>query len=368
MSNQYIFLAIPVIFVFVGCGLIWFGLRSRKMARASRNWPAAPGQIISSHVGSYRSRDSKGFTKTTYQAEVEYEYSVDGQILHGNRVQFGLAGGSNGAALQAIVNRYPAGASVSVFYNPDKPAHCTLEQTAAGSVVVLFIIGAAFLTIAPCVGSCVLFGTLSPGIDPAFLESLEQNASTVRYVNDATKLSPSHQAHYVDFSFRYPKSWKLDPAAGQEGDSNFIKVQRAVDAADGPHTQENIAFGSFWFEDDQSSEQVAAAEMISQLEPQFEQGFPNFHKESEGTMKFGFYDGYGMNFTASIPVPGSTTAVAVWGRVIVLPPSVTGQINGVSIVMLATSEAPEVHGLEDLGVKGELPTIIESFELGKQKL
>jgi len=35
--------------------------------------------------------------------------------------------------------------------------------------------------------------------------------------------------------------------------------------------------------------------------------------------------------------------------------------------MLSTSLAPELSGVEDLGEKGEMPVILESFRFGRKK-
>ena len=43
-------------------------------------------------------------------------------------------------------------------------------------------------------------------------------------------------------------------------------------------------------------------------------------------------------------------------------------MTGATLIMLATSLAPEVSGVEDVGEKGEMPVILESFRFGKDKL
>ena len=55
----------------------------------------------------------------------------------------------------------------------------------------------------------------------------------------------------------------------------------------------------------------------------------------------------------------------IWGRAIFLPPP-AGQTDGVTLLMLATSLAPELKSVDDVGVKGELPMILESFRFGKK--
>jgi len=55
----------------------------------------------------------------------------------------------------------------------------------------------------------------------------------------------------------------------------------------------------------------------------------------------------------------------LWGRLIFLPP-VNGGKNGITLLMLATSLAPELKSVDDVGVKGELPMMLASFRFGKK--
>ncbi|MDQ2975226.1 MAG: hypothetical protein M3R69_07425, partial [Acidobacteriota bacterium] len=55
----------------------------------------------------------------------------------------------------------------------------------------------------------------------------------------------------------------------------------------------------------------------------------------------------------------------LWGRVIFLPTGVSGDQTGATVILLATSLAPELSGVEDVGEKGELPVILQSFRFGK---
>ena len=52
----------------------------------------------------------------------------------------------------------------------------------------------------------------------------------------------------------------------------------------------------------------------------------------------------------------------IWGRIVLLPG--TGARKGATLLMLASSASSDVHGVEDLGEKGELPIILNSFRLG----
>jgi hypothetical protein len=134
---------IPAVLVLVGVGLIYFGWRNKRLAAASKTWPSVAGKIVSSCVTEHESGDA-GNSRTTYKAEVEYDFAVEGKPQRGKRVRFGgRIGGSQNQALE-IVRRYPVGTAVSVFYDPAKPSQCTLEQSASGSNLLIFL-GVFFL-------------------------------------------------------------------------------------------------------------------------------------------------------------------------------------------------------------------------------
>ena len=84
---------------------------------------------------------------------------------------------------------------------------------------------------------------------------------------------------------------------------------------------------------------------------------------SEGPVNVGVYDGYQFRFE-SFSRNTEKGDIRIWGRVIFLPP-VNGGKNGVTLLMLATSLATELNGVNDVGVKGQLPMMLESFRFGK---
>ena len=57
--------------------------------------------------------------------------------------------------------------------------------------------------------------------------------------------------------------------------------------------------------------------------------------------------------------------IRIWGRVIFVSPPNGGQ-NGATILLLATSLASELNSVDDIGEKGELPMLLQSFRFGKQ--
>jgi hypothetical protein len=185
-------------------------------------------------------------------------------------------------------------------------------------------------------------------------------ADAVQFVNSVDNLDGKLKEHYVDFSFYYPNSWQKDPKAGVPGASNFAKVERSLppDA-----TQENFAVGWYSSAGSEEGDRAVFHTLAENLSAQYQKNFPEYRKVSEGPTRVGVYDGYQFRFE-SVSRSTDKGDIKIWGRVIFLPP-VDGGKNGVTLLMLATSLAPELKSVNDVGVKGELPMMLASFRFGK---
>jgi hypothetical protein len=173
--------------------------------------------------------------------------------------------------------------------------------------------------------------------------SNSSSANTSKYVNSRSGLTGKLADNYVDFSFEYPTSWKRITSS-----SNFVKVENQTSGGD---TIENFAVG--WV----SSPREVLPELASQLSDQSSKNFPGYEKVSEGETTIGSFRGYEFRFKSH------DTGGDIWGRIVLLPNE--GNRKGVALVMLATSQSPNVHGPEDVGEKGELPAILSSFRFGE---
>ena len=186
-------------------------------------------------------------------------------------------------------------------------------------------------------------------------------ADAVEFVNSKEHLEGQLAEHYVDFSFYYPERWQKDPTAGVAGARNFAQVERRLPP---DFTQENFAVA--W-----NSSAAPVAEnralfhsLAENLGAQFAKKFPGYHKVSEGETKAGVYDGYEFRFEG-VSKDTAKGDLKLWGRVVFLPPQDGGK-DGVTLLMLATSLAPELKSVNDVGAKGELPMMLESFRFGKK--
>ena len=186
--------------------------------------------------------------------------------------------------------------------------------------------------------------------------------NTTLFANSSSNLEGKLAEHYVDFSFYYPDNWQTDPKAGVPGASNFVKVERRLPP---DFTQENFAVGWYTSTGTFEGDEATFPQLVEILGANLAKGFPEYRKVSEGPTKINSLDAYEFRFV-SVSKGTEKGDLDLWGRVIFLPSGVSGEQTGATLILLATSLAPELSGVGDVGEKGEMPVILESFRFGKR--
>jgi hypothetical protein len=184
-------------------------------------------------------------------------------------------------------------------------------------------------------------------------------APSKHYVNSQDNAkSPDLSQHYVGFSFDYPGDWTPDPETGTATAANFVKFSRNTPLN---VTIENFSVGTFTGTGDPATDAPLLPQIFGQLQQQFA-SLPGFKvvTSNEATTVNGMA-GYQMTFSATPQANGQT--INLFGR-IVLVPGPAGQQNGVLLAMLGSDIDGELHSPADLGVKGQLPVILNSFRFG----
>jgi hypothetical protein len=187
--------------------------------------------------------------------------------------------------------------------------------------------------------------------------------NSTEFVNSSASLDGKLAENYSDFSFYYPNTWEKDPKMGVAGASNFVQVERRLPP---DFTQENFAVswyksrGTFETDSEGLFEQAVALS-----KEKFSKSLPEFEVVSEGETTVNGIRGYEFRFQGEAKATEKGD-VTFWGRVVFLPPGVEGKQNGVQLLMLTTSLAPELASADDVGVKGELPIILNSFRMGSR--
>lgn len=183
--------------------------------------------------------------------------------------------------------------------------------------------------------------------------SATRATNTAHYANTHAGRTGNLDKYYVDFSFDYPSTWKLDP----NPEPSYVRVERMA----GDVTTENFSVGWFGATGNSKGNTALMSKLVNQLAEQVSGNFPGFEKVSEGETTINDYDGYELRFQRATDQI-SEGQVPYWGRIVLLT-SDADPSRGVSLIMLATSKAQGVTGLDDVGVKGDLPVILNSFRL-----
>jgi hypothetical protein len=188
--------------------------------------------------------------------------------------------------------------------------------------------------------------------------------NSTQFVNSRANLDGKLAEKYSDFSFYYPNTWERDPKSGVAGASNFIRVERRLPP---DFTQENFAVS--WYDSQgtlEADQEKVFPKLVESMKAKLSKAYPEFEVLSEGGTTINALNGYELRFK-SVSRGTEKGDITLWGWVVFLPPGKEGETNGLQLLMLTTSLAPELESAEDVGVKGELPMILNSFRMGNGK-
>ncbi len=135
---------IGYMFILVGLAVSIYGLIQIWNAWGSISWIAAEGEVTESTIKS--TRDSDG---THFSPAIRYAYRVDGRDFVGTRVFLGDAYSETDTTYaNKYVARYPAGAKVTVYYNPREPSSAVLQRGAFKKTYLFLTFGIGFASFA----------------------------------------------------------------------------------------------------------------------------------------------------------------------------------------------------------------------------
>ena len=197
---------------------------------------------------------------------------------------------------------------------------------------------------------------------PTLKPKVEAPPNSVKFENSASNLDGKLAEHYVDFYFYYPQAWQKSPKAGVPGAANFVEVERKLPP---DYPQEDLTVS--WYNSKGTVEADLAGNLpniIKEQDAKLAKVYPEYQKVSEGKTTINGIDGYEFRFKA-MSRGTDKGDISLWGRVVFLPPGDEQSNKGVTLYMLTTSLAPELQSVDDVGAKGELPVILNSFTLGK---
>jgi uncharacterized protein (TIGR03382 family) len=113
-------------FVVLGLvGLVW-SLAIVARALQSASWVPTTGVITRSEVRTHRAGPGPNGSSESYSPAIAYQYSVGGMPRASDRIKFGMGSSSSRSYAESWVRRYPSGAAVTVYHDPDDPARAVL--------------------------------------------------------------------------------------------------------------------------------------------------------------------------------------------------------------------------------------------------
>ena len=136
MNSELIITIVSITCVLILLNAIFLGMiyfMRRRMAVVS-TWPSTMGTVVNSFLE--QRSDSEG---TTNYPVVQYSYQVAGQTYQSSKRAPGMEVGGTGAG--KVIARYPVGAQVMVFYDPQKPSDAVLERNAPAQWLMWLLLG-----------------------------------------------------------------------------------------------------------------------------------------------------------------------------------------------------------------------------------
>ena len=124
------------VWLILSCSLVvalFFRLLHLIRAIQSRNWASIEGKIIESSIRRVKLRSPK------YLPKIVYEYSIEGISYISNQLSFSEYMRFY-RSCQGVIDRYPAGKSVTVYYDPKNPKNSVIQKGRIKSAILLFLL------------------------------------------------------------------------------------------------------------------------------------------------------------------------------------------------------------------------------------
>ncbi|MEJ2180408.1 MAG: DUF3592 domain-containing protein [Gammaproteobacteria bacterium] len=128
------------LFVVAGLLATLWGLRVIVMARKTLQWPAVAGTVEESKISTESSEIND------LLPHIKFCYSIEQQTFH-QVMQFPGDITPSQEFSRSYVDKYPVGASVQVYYNPEDPEKATLEPGLAKGDWLILAIGLGMVVI-----------------------------------------------------------------------------------------------------------------------------------------------------------------------------------------------------------------------------
>lgn len=189
---------------------------------------------------------------------------------------------------------------------------------------------------------------------PLLPRAIKQPPDSFYFQNSKENLKGDLMKNFLGFSLYYPKDWQRN-----EAPKNFLDISKNI-AGGLPIEQMLVTYynSKGTFKDDAEIFPV----QVNETNQSLKKILPNYRMISEGkkTVNNG-WQAYEVQFQGTGKTAGGE-AITIWGKRLFIPTAIRGMKNGYVVTMLATSLSKDVTSVEEVGVKGELSSILATFE------
>jgi hypothetical protein len=175
------------------------------------------------------------------------------------------------------------------------------------------------------------------------------------FVNAREGLEKSLASHYIDCLFAYPAGWKMEEGVRKNG-HGFMRVSRSATGGNG--MTESFSIGA-WSRDPKRRDQEVMQTMAQKLGAAFTKAMGEYKQISYGPTRSGLYEGMELKFSGR-----SNEGAPLWGRIIFLSRQTQGQQEAPMLTLLASGTSGAIRSADDVGVKGEMPVILNTLRWG----
>jgi len=213
-----------------------------------------------------------------------------------------------------------------------------------------------------------LISNNSPGTKdievPPLPRRIPQPPETIFFQNSKQNLKGDMLRNFLPFSLYFPNDWQVN--AVKESSKAEVRVKFLDISKNTPDGKlsEQMLISYYDSKGTYKDDKAKFSQLVMETNETLKKLIPNYQTLSEGEMVINGWKAYEMKFQG-----GGTTEngekMIVWGRRLFIPASRPGLKSGYEITLLATSLSPDVKSVDDVGVNGELATVLETFEPGQ---
>lgn len=149
VSIETFIIVMSALFIMIGGLILPVTLLGAADSMQMAEWPSTQGIVTGGYIDSYWYSSGKHISDGyyIYSPKVSYSYNVSGVEYSCDSV-WRLDHESRSAnEAQRVINSYPTGMAVTVYYDPSNPSHAVLDRTEQSSPIIPVMIGAALLAL-----------------------------------------------------------------------------------------------------------------------------------------------------------------------------------------------------------------------------